>query len=93
MMAAPNSHARTGAGSGAIAIPRIAKVEIMRMSATEEATSHTVGRNPQRWRRPSQGVNGGLAAIYDGNDRKRSQGFDSELHFKLADRDDNYTER
>ena len=54
---------------------------------------------PYRWAEspevatPSQGVNGGLAAVYDGNDRKRSQGFDSELHFELADRDDSYTER
>jgi hypothetical protein len=52
----------------------------------EDATSHTVGRNPQRWLRAPQGVDGGLAAIFDGNERKRSQGFDSGLDFELANR-------
>ncbi len=50
-IAAANSMAKTETGSGAIAIPRTAKIEIIRMSATEDATSHTVGRSPQRWRR------------------------------------------
>src|SRR5271170_3787593 len=49
--AAANSPATTGKGSGAMAIPKIASVEMIRRSATEEPISHTLGRKPQRWRR------------------------------------------
>src|ERR1700691_3613347 len=49
--AAANSPATTGKGSGAMAIPKIASVEMIERSATEEHMSHTLGRKPQRWRR------------------------------------------
>jgi hypothetical protein len=49
--AAANSPATTGKGSGAMAIPKIASVEMIRRSATEEPMSHMLGRKPQRWRR------------------------------------------
>ncbi len=38
-------------GKGAIAIPRVASVDIIRRSATVDATSQTVGRGPRKWRR------------------------------------------
>ena len=41
--------------------------------------------------KPMAAANCGLAAIYDGNDGERSQCFDSESHFELADREDRYT--
>jgi hypothetical protein len=51
-IAAANSHATIDMDSGAIAIPRIANVEITRRSAIEDITSHTVGRSSSRWLRP-----------------------------------------
>ena len=52
MTAAPNSLAITEKGSGAIAMPRIANIEMIITSATEDRTSHTVGRSPHTCRRP-----------------------------------------
>ena len=45
-IAAANSHATTDIGSGAIAILRVANVEIIRRSAIEDITTHAVGRSP-----------------------------------------------
>ena len=42
---------------------------------------------------PSHGVNGGLAAVDDGDDRERSQRFDSESQFEFANRQDGCAER
>ncbi len=49
MRAAANSEARREAGRGAMAMPRRARVVMMRTSAREERTSQGVGRSPQRW--------------------------------------------
>lgn len=38
-------------GSGAVAIPRIANVEMVRRSSAENNMSQMAGRGPQRWRR------------------------------------------
>src|SRR5579863_1192022 len=46
-IAAVSSQAITATGNGAIAIPNAASVEMIRMSATEESTSQTLGRGPQ----------------------------------------------
>ncbi len=60
----------------------------MRMSTTEDSHQpHGWAQSPEV-ATPAQGVNGGLAAIDDGNDRKGSQGFDSESHLELANRQD-----
>ena len=51
-IAAANSQAIAATGSGAIAIPRTASVEMIRTSATEESTSHRLGRKPHKCWRP-----------------------------------------
>jgi hypothetical protein len=49
---AANSLAMVSMGNGAVAIPNTADVEILRTSATEERTSQTLGRNPNKCWRP-----------------------------------------
>src|ERR1700674_4042960 len=44
-IAAVNSQATTASGNGAMAKPKIASVEMIRMSATDDSTSQTLGRN------------------------------------------------
>ena len=50
-VAAPRTLAIAQSGMGAMAMPKVARMQAIDVSATEEATSHMLGRDDQMRRR------------------------------------------
>ena len=60
-------------GKGVIAIPPIANVEAIRISATDETASQRLGREPHRCRRSTNGIDRRLAAEHQDDKGERPQ--------------------